>query len=203
MEVDPERVAGVSRRRTRPAAGTAPLGPCTRAVVHRRRAPPAPASPLEPPMQDFFPRGAAHYLAGGALLGLAVALAYALCGLVTGMSSFFSSTWSWFSRAAYFQQARFTSSRNWRLALAVGLVLGGALFVAGGGTAPPTAVPAWRLLLGGFLAGYGARLSNGCTSGHGLCGLGALQLPSLVAVLTFLATAMLTAHAVAWMGAAA
>lgn len=154
-------------------------------------------------MDALFPRGLSHYLAGGALLGLAVALAYALCGLVTGMSSFFSAACSWFSRAPHFQQPRYTATRAWRLSLALGLVLGGALFIAGGGAAPPTSVPAWRLLLGGLLAGYGARLSNGCTSGHGLCGLGALQLPSLVAVLTFLATAMLTAHAVAWMGGAA
>jgi uncharacterized membrane protein YedE/YeeE len=154
-------------------------------------------------MEDFFPRGVAHYLGGGALIGLAVVLAFALAGLVTGMSTFFSATWSWFSRAPYFRQERFTSSRGWRLALAVGLVIGGALFIAGGGVVPPTGVPAWRLLVGGFVAGFGARLGNGCTSGHGLCGLGALQLPSLVAVLTFLATAMVTAHAVTWLGGSA
>jgi len=151
-------------------------------------------------METFFPRGVAHYLGGGALLGLAVVLAFALSGLVTGMSSFFSATCSWFSRAPYFQQPRFTSTRNWRLALAVGLVLGGALFVAGGGAPFHTGVAWWQLLLGGLLAGYGARLSNGCTSGHGLCGLGSLQLPSLLAVLTFLATAMLTARLVVQLG---
>jgi hypothetical protein len=39
-----------------------------------------------------------------------------------------------------------------------------------------------------------ARLGNGCTSGHGICGLGSLQWPSLLAVLTFMATAFLTAN---------
>ena len=48
--------------------------------------------------------------------------------------------------------------------------------------------------------GYGARLANGCTSGHGICGLGSLQLPSLVAVLTFMAMAFITANAVLWLG---
>ncbi len=51
--------------------------------------------------------------------------------------------------------------------------------------------------MGGFLVGYGARLGNGCTSGHGICGLGSLQWPSLLAVLTFMGTAFLTANLVA------
>jgi len=55
--------------------------------------------------------------------------------------------------------------------------------------------------VGGLLVGFGARLSNGCTSGHGICGLGSLQLPSLVAVLTFMATAFVTANAVRILGA--
>ena len=62
------------------------------------------------------------------------------------------------------------------------------------GQAQHTSVPVWQLLVGGFLAGYGARLGNGCTSGHGICGLGSLQLPSLGAVLTFMGTAFLTAN---------
>jgi hypothetical protein len=57
-----------------------------------------------------------------------------------------------------------------------------------------TSVPVWQLVVGGFLVGYGARLGNGCTSGHGICGLGSLQWPSLLAVLTFMGTAFLTAH---------
>jgi uncharacterized membrane protein YedE/YeeE len=67
----------------------------------------------------------------------------------------------------------------------------------GGGHAVTTNVPIWQLVLGGFLVGYGARLGNGCTSGHGICGLGSLQWPSLLAVLTFMATAFLTANLMA------
>lgn len=153
-------------------------------------------------MNDLFPRGVSHYLGGGALLGLAVAFAFGMAGLVAGMSTFFSSTLSWISRAPHFRQPRLTSSRGWRLALAAGLVLGAALFVAGGGATFRTAVPWWQLLLGGFLAGFGARLANGCTSGHGICGLGSLQVPSLLAVLTFLVTAMATAQVVQRLGGA-
>lgn len=79
---------------------------------------------------------------------------------------------------------------------ASGLILGALVWRLGftSGAAQATAVPAWQLLVGGFFVGYGARLGNGCTSGHGICGLGSLQLPSLYAVLTFMATAFLTAN---------
>ena len=65
------------------------------------------------------------------------------------------------------------------------------------GAPQSTSIPVWQLLAGGFLVGYGARLGNGCTSGHGICGLGSLQWPSLLAVLTFMGTAFLTANIVA------
>ena len=79
---------------------------------------------------------------------------------------------------------------------AAGLVLGAFVWWLGfaGGVPEATAVPVWQLLVGGFFVGYGARLGNGCTSGHGICGLGSLSLPSLLAVLTFMATAFLTAN---------
>ena len=63
-----------------------------------------------------------------------------------------------------------------------------------GGQPQATAVPTWQLVVGGFFVGYGARLGNGCTSGHGICGLGSLQLPSLMAVATFMGTAFLSAN---------
>ena len=51
-----------------------------------------------------------------------------------------------------------------------------------------------------YMVGFGARLGNGCTSGHGICGLSSLQLPSLVAVLTFMATGFVTANVVLFLG---
>ena len=145
---------------------------------------------------SLFPLGWQHYLLGGVLIGTGVALLFVLTGLVGGMSTVFSSTWSFVVQRPFFQQARFTDSRNWRLVFALGLVLGALLWwlVLAHGAQQTTDVPAWRLLLGGVLVGYGARLGNGCTSGHGICGLGSLQWPSLLAVLTFMATAFLTAN---------
>jgi uncharacterized membrane protein YedE/YeeE len=148
------------------------------------------------PIDTLFPFGWQHYLLGGLTIGAGVALLYLFNGWVGGMSSVFSSTWSFVSRRAFFQQARLVDSRQWRLVYAAGVVLGALVwrFALNDGQAQSTSVPVWQLLLGGFLVGYGARLGNGCTSGHGICGLGALQLPSLGAVLTFMATAFLTAN---------
>jgi len=77
---------------------------------------------------------------------------------------------------------------------AAGLVLGALLWLATLGESARTQVPAWQLAGGGFLAGFGARLSNGCTAGHGICGVASLQPPSMLAVAIFLATAMATAR---------
>lgn len=153
-------------------------------------------------MSALFPHGWAHYLVGGLFIGLGVSLMFVFTGRVVGMSSVFTTTWSYLSRRAFFQQLKYVHSRAWRLQVAVGLVLGAALWWwwLGPTTALTTAVPPWQLLLGGFLAGYGARLSDGCTSGHGICGLASLQWPSLAAVLTFLTTGMLTAHLVLTLG---
>ncbi|HEX6813086.1 MAG TPA: YeeE/YedE thiosulfate transporter family protein [Planctomycetota bacterium] len=151
-------------------------------------------------MLELFPNGAAHYLIGGLLIGCGVAFLFATTGLVGGASTLFSSTWSFVSQHAYFQSQRFVESRSWRLVYAAGMLLGTLLVTAFAGGGPATAV-AWPLLLiGGVVAGFGARLANGCTSGHGICGLASLQLPSLLAVMTFLATAFATANVVRALG---
>ncbi|MBT3305993.1 MAG: YeeE/YedE family protein [Alphaproteobacteria bacterium] len=50
------------------------------------------------------------------------------------------------------------------------------------------------LLVGGFLVGFGACVSNGCTSGHGVCGIGRLSKRSFAATLTFMTTATITVY---------
>lgn len=142
------------------------------------------------------PHGWQPYLLGGIAIGSGVVLLFALTGLIGGMSSVYTTTWSFFVQRPHFQQRRHVDSRDWRLAYAGGLVLGAFLWwlVFGDGHRIAVTVPPWQLFLGGLLAGYGARLGRGCTSGHGICGLGSLGLPSLIAVLTFMATAMLTAN---------
>ena len=127
---------------------------------------------------------------------------FVLTGRVTGMSSVFTTTWSYVSTRPFFRQGKHLGSRGWRLVLALGLVLGAAVWWwwLGPSAASTTQVPGWQLLAGGFLVGYGARLSDGCTSGHGICGMASLSLPSFAAVITFLATAIATANIVAMLG---
>jgi uncharacterized membrane protein YedE/YeeE len=129
-------------------------------------------------MSEFFPQGYASYVIGGLLIGLAMSVLYLLTGLIGGMSTVFTSSWSYFSQAAYFSEPRFRSSRVWRLIYVIGLIIGGVVY----------------LTMGGVLMGFGARLSNGCTAGHGICGLASLRLSSLLAVMIFLATAIAVAH---------
>lgn len=144
----------------------------------------------------LFPLGWQHYLLGGLCIGAGVALLFAFTGLVGGTSTVFSSTWSFAVKRPFFQQARFVDSRVWRLLYAVGLVVGALVWflVFSDGAREATSMPVWQLVVGGFLVGYGARLGNGCTSGHGICGLASLQWPSLLAVLTFMGTAFVTAN---------
>jgi len=149
-----------------------------------------------PLFETLFPLGVAHYLIGGLLIGAAVSFLFVATGLIGGLSTFFTSTWSYVSSGAYFQRDEFVSSRNWRLIYAVGLVVGAAIWMFTVGESFQTSVSWWQLALGGFIAGYGARLSNGCTSGHGICGLASLQLPSLLAVIIFLGAAMVSAAVV-------
>ncbi|MBD3559854.1 YeeE/YedE family protein, partial [Planktothrix sp. FACHB-1355] len=61
---------------------------------------------------------------------------------------------------------------------------------------PTAAFSPWAMIIGGFLVGFGTRMGSGCTSGHGVCGLGRLSMRSLVAVLTFMITAILTVFVV-------
>ena len=148
-------------------------------------------------MEALFPNGWAHYLAGGVVMGVGMSLLFASTGLIGGMSTVFTTVWSFFSQAPHFREARFLSSRGWRLVYAAGLVAGAALWLFWCGDPFVTEVPGWRLVAGGFIAGFGARLSNGCTAGHGICGMASLQPASILAVLVFLATAMATARLVA------
>jgi uncharacterized membrane protein YedE/YeeE len=150
----------------------------------------------------MFPLGITPYLVGGILIGLGVSFIYILTGLHATQSSFFSTTLSYFSNIPYFHQRTYRESRGWRLVFAVGVLLGAFLYTV---TLSPdgffmTSIQWWRILLGGFLVGFGTRLSRGCTSGHGISGLASLSTTSLYAVITFLAVGIITARTVEALG---
>ena len=142
---------------------------------------------------EFFPHGFERYEVGGALIGLAVAFLYVTTGRLGGASTVFSATWSWFSRLPFFQQSSLRDSRNWRVLYALGMLLGGALYVLAGLPVEGSDIATWRLVLGGLLIGFGARLGGGCTSGHGICGMASLSGGSMLMVAVFLSTAIMTA----------
>jgi uncharacterized membrane protein YedE/YeeE len=97
-----------------------------------------------------------------------------------------------------------TGDVAWRVAFLLGLVVAGGLYTAfaPGPSLPRTDFPRGGLVLAGLLVGIGTSMGNGCTSGHGVCGIGRLSPRSLAAVATFMLTAMATTFLVrhAWGG---
>ncbi len=124
-------------------------------------------------------------LFGGVLIGSSALLLLWLGGRIAGVSGIVG---------GLFAAPR--NDRGWRLAFLAGLGLGGAALLAFDPAALPAELPApWPVIvLGGLLVGFGSRGANGCTSGHGVCGLGRRSPRSLVAVLVFMATGILAAQ---------
>lgn len=119
---------------------------------------------------------------GGALIGVSATLLLAFTGRIAGISGMVNGA------------ITFTSQEAWRWLFILGLVAGAAIYeygLAPQPTPPSTFVP-WLMVIGGFLVGFGTRMGNGCTSGHGVCGLGRFSGRSLTAVLSFMTTAFIT-----------
>lgn len=128
-------------------------------------------------------------LVGGMLIGLAATLLVLLNGRIAGVSgiirlSLSKATFEW-----------------WRVFFIIGLLLGPTLFqlIYSKPTISLQASPA-LIVIAGFLVGFGSAMGAGCTSGHGICGLARLSLRSLIAVLVFMLTAMLTLYLVKTLG---
>lgn len=152
-------------------------------------------------VSELFPRGILPYLFGGVLVGLGAATIYLATGIIAGASTFLESTLSYVSDVPRFNRFKYVRSRDWRLVFTAGIVSGAAVY---GLVLNPgiwtTDVQWWRLLGGGVLVGVGTRLGKGCTSGHGVCGVGSLSNTSLVNVATFLVFAIGTAQLVQALG---
>ncbi len=151
-------------------------------------------------MQEPFPFGVWHYLAGGVLVGLGIGLVYLLTGRVAGVSSFLTAAQSWWSRRPCFRSQAMIDERVWKGVLVGGLVLGAAVYALGFGELFVTEVQWWRLFAGGVLVGLGTRTARGCTSGHGICGVSDFALPSLATTVIFMAVAIATARLVVLTG---
>ena len=120
---------------------------------------------------------------GGVLIGIASALPLIFDGRVAGISGYASSTLSPKSREG--QSGTM---------LVIGLVLGGLIWRLSGNTLSTfesSSVPLGTWAIAGLLVGFGSRLAGGCTSGHGICGLGRASPRSLASVLIFMSVAIL------------
>lgn len=122
-------------------------------------------------------------LMGGVLIGTAAGMLLLTHGRIAGISGVLGGVLS-----------PQRSDTRWRAAFLLALVLGGAAFVRIWPERFSTlGMPRWPVLvIAGLLVGIGTRLGSGCTSGHGVCGIGRGSLRSLVATLTFMATAIIT-----------
>src|SRR5579859_1984418 len=135
-------------------------------------------------MENFTPVSA---LAGGLLIGASATLLLWFNGRIAGISNIARGVFEWKPGDVV-----------WRLLFLGGLVVGAGLFYVlfGNPPVPRPNFPVWLLGAGGVLVGFGTALGSGCTSGHGVCGLGRLSVRSLVATSIFLVTGILTTYVV-------
>lgn len=125
--------------------------------------------------------------AGGALIGLAAVLLLWLNGRIAGISGILNGV---FTR----DRAEF----SWRIAFLAGLILGGFIYQAATGSTliDRTDFPMWMTITAGLFVGYGTRMGSGCTSGHGICGIGRFSKRSIVATVVFVAVGITVATAI-------
>lgn len=131
-------------------------------------------------MSDFTPVSA---VIGGVLIGGSAALLLLLNGRIAGVSGILGGI----------LQPKM-GDLGWRLAFVAGLLLAPVIHAAFGGSLPPVQITASvsQLVVAGLMVGIGTRLGAGCTSGHGVCGIGRGALRSIAATAVFMTTTFLT-----------
>ena len=124
-------------------------------------------------------------LIGGMMIGLAAFILMATNGRVMGISGILG---------GLVTQSAPKSDKSWRLTFLAGAVVGPLVMVFTTGDAVPATyvTEGFWLMAAGLIVGIGTAIGSGCTSGHGICGLAYLSPRSLIAVLTFMATAFVT-----------
>ncbi len=129
-------------------------------------------------MANFTPISAAI---GGALIGLSAVLLMLLNGRIAGITGI---------TAGLLDPA--DRDRRWRATFIVGLIAAPLSAMLLGYTVPAPQIPLSMatIAVAGLLVGFGTRLGNGCTSGHGICGIARLSIRSIAATMIFMATAI-------------
>jgi uncharacterized membrane protein YedE/YeeE len=130
-------------------------------------------------MADFTPISAAI---GGALIGLSAILLMLLNGRIAGVTGVFAGLID-----------PIGTDRVWRATFIAGLIAAPLSAALLGFALPIPHMPTNLIVVAaaGLLVGFGTRLGNGCTSGHGICGIARLSTRSITATATFMAAAMI------------
>ena len=149
-----------------------------------------------------------HWAAAGAAIAAVTLLLLLVANRRLGLSSCFEDLCGCALSLPYFRRSAVVSGRQWRLPFVGGLLLGGFLSaVLGGGWSPTLALGmfderiglgpigkfSW-MFVGGLFIGFGTRLGNGCTSGHGIFGMSNLERGSFVTTLAFMAAGIVTTN---------
>ncbi len=123
-------------------------------------------------------------LLGGLIIGIAVAILYLMRGNYSGISGIYFNVIS-ANKHGFL----------WRLLFVVGLIIGPVILSFCSykdlGFEMPNTDPI-IIILGGLLVGYGTELGSGCTSGHGICGIGRLSIRSITGTCVFVGAGVLT-----------
>lgn len=124
-------------------------------------------------------------LFGGMLLGVSALVLLLVNGKIAGISGIVNGLF-----------AQGSSDKGWRWLFLSGMVIAGAISVNWLGVDIPTEPNgSWlAVIAAGLLVGAGTRIGNGCTSGHGICGMGRFSVRSIVATCTFMTVAIVTVY---------
>ena len=133
-------------------------------------------------MENFTPLAS---LFGGALIGLSAVVLMLLNGRIAGISGITAGLLS-FSGSV--------PDRGWRIAFVAGIVTAPLALVLLTGSRPDIAfvAPMSMTIAAGLLVGFGTILGNGCTSGHGVCGIARLSTRSIIATAVFMTAGIAT-----------
>lgn len=126
-----------------------------------------------------------HVIFGGILISLGLAVMLIGSGRIAGLSGIVAGVIG----------LKRTGDRAWRACFLIGALAVGAIFEVAEPCTFNAIVPhpMWLVAISGVLVGIGTRLSNGCTSGHGLCGVGRFSTRSIIATAAFFGVAVVTA----------
>ena len=121
---------------------------------------------------------------GGILLGISATLLLLLTGRIAGISGI---VWGAISKSE--------DDRAWRWLFLAGLMAGTWLYHVISGTSYPVLQNNYLLAVsGGLLVGLGVKIGNGCTSGHGVCGIGRMSSRSITSTLIFMSVGIATVY---------